>query len=398
MKIDLLELLLQMNNISREEFEEMILQMKNNQVNFITGEINPNIGKKKNIVKSIFQSIYPYQPCNYIIDKPVVDHICLVVLGTAAGGYAVSQRDRTGGIILHSGDKRIHIDTGPTAVKDCEDYSICTGENWDPILTDALVLTHNHIDHCGGAEEYVETWMPFSGMFEKTIIANKTIVEGNPRFEQGPRFDKYKKAKVGTVQALRPGDSKKLGEITIKATKAIHIEAYDPITGEKGGDCLGFVIETPYGTIGITGDTEYHDSMIDDFHGIDYLSAYIVQERSRSQGAPERYNDSDVGLGNQNFHMQFLGELGVEKILNEIKPKCCLLTHYGDQFATFIDGRLSYKEIPRVIAKRIENNTRVRTIACLNGMKLDIEKDIKIKVNEKYFLSSNRLSRVVMDK
>ena len=395
MKIDLLEMLLQANNFSRGEFKKMLSEMENAPVNFITDEINPDIGRKKNIVKSIFQTIYPYQTSNYVVDKPEIDHLCLVVLGTAAGGYAVSQRDRTGGIILHSGDKRIHIDTGPTAVKDCEDYSTCTGENWDPILTDALVLTHNHIDHCGGAEEYVETWMPFSGMFEKTIIANKTIVEGNPRFEQGPRFDKYKKAKVETVQASRLGDSKKLGEIIIKATKAIHIEAYDPITGEKGGDCLGFVIETPYGTIGITGDTEYHDSMIDDFHDVDYLIAYIVQERSRSQGAPERYT---IGSKDQKLHAQFLGELGVERILNEIKPKCCFLTHYGDQFATFMDGRLTYKDIPEVIAKRIENNTKVRTVACLNGMKLDLKKDIKIKVNEKYFLSSNRLHRVVRDK
>jgi hypothetical protein len=53
-----------------------------------------------------------------------------------------------------------------------------------------------------------------------------------------------------------------------------------------------------------------------------------------------------------------------------------------------MNGKLVYKDIPRVIAKRIENNTRVRTIACLNAMMLNIkDNNIDIKMNEKYFLN-----------
>jgi len=387
MKIDLLNSLLKVNGISRSEFDEMILQMKSDPVKFIIAETDPKVAKKKNIIKSIFQTVYPYRTSNYVVDKSEIDHIRITFLGVAAGGYAVSQGSRTGGFILHVGDKRAHVDPGVSAVRDCRDYTICTGENLDPILTDALLVTHNHIDHAGGVEEYTEIWLPFSGVLKKTIIANETLIKGNPDFDQGARLDKYKKAKID-VQSLNPGERIDFGDITISATRAIHIEAFDPITRKSGGNCIGFVVETPFGSVGITGDTEYYDSMADEFSNVDYLVAYVVQERSRTEAEPERYSSGDIMKGKEAPHAQFLGEVGVEMLLREIKPKCCMLTHYGDQLATFMNEKLVYKDIPKALAKRIENNTKVRTIACLNGLSFDIrDNNIEMKMNEKYFLN-----------
>jgi len=387
MKIDLLDSLLKVNGISRSEFDELIRQMENDPVGFIVNETNPSVAKKKNIAKSIFQIIYPYRTSNYVVDKPEIDYIGMTFLGVAAGGYAVSQGSRTGGFILHVGDKRVHVDPGVSAIRDCRDYTICTGENLDPILTDTLLVTHNHIDHAGGVEEYTEIWLPFSSVMRKNIIANETLVKGNPKFNQGPRLDKYKKAKID-VQSLNPGERICLEDITVRATRAIHIEAFDPITRKSGGNCIGFVVETPFGSIGITGDTEYYDSMADEFSDVDYLVAYVVQERSRTEAEPERYSAGDIAKGKEAPHAQFLGEVGVEKLLKEIKPRVCMLTHYGDQLATFMNGKLVYKDIPRAIAKRIGNNTNVRTIACLNGLSFDIrDNNIEMKMNEKYFLN-----------
>ena len=388
MKIDLLDILLRNNRISRTEFNELICQMENDPIGFIINETDPGVAKKKNLIKSVFQIICPYRCSNYVVDKPEIDYINLTFLGVAAGGYAVSQGSRTGGFILHAGNKRIHVDPGVSVIRDCRDYTICTGENLDPILTDTLLVTHNHIDHAGGVEEYAEIWMPFSGLLKKNIIANETLIKGNPDFDQGPRLDKYKKAKFD-VHSLDIGERIDLEDITIRATRAIHIEAFDPITRKSGGDCIGFVVETPFGSIGITGDTEYFGSMADEFSDVDYLVAYVVQERSRAKGEPERYSADDIAKGKEAPHAQFLGEVGVEKLLKEIKPKVCMLTHYGDQLATFVNGELVYKDIPEALAKRIENSTKVRTIACLNGMKIRLKdkKKIDVELNGKYFLS-----------
>jgi L-ascorbate metabolism protein UlaG (beta-lactamase superfamily) len=385
MKIDLLDILLRNNSISRMEFNELIHQMGTDPVGFILNEKNPGVAKKKNIIKSIYQIIYPYSTSNFVVNKPELDHINMTFLGVAAGGYAVSQGSRTGGFVLHTGNTRIHVDPGISAVRDCWDYTACSGENLDPILTDALLVTHNHIDHAGGIEEYAEFWLPFSGLLKKTIIANKTLIKGNPDFDQGPRLDKYKKANFD-VRSLDPGERIDLEDITVRATRAIHIEAFDPITRKGGGNCLGFVVETPFGSIGITGDTEYYQSMADEFSDVDYLVAYMVQERSRAEAEPERYSTGDIMKGKEAPHAQFLGEIGVEMLLKEINPKVCMLTHYGDQLATFMNKKLVYRGIPEAVAKRIGNNTGVRTIACLNGMKIRLKYKINVELNEKYFL------------
>ena len=387
MKIDLLDILLRNNRISRAEFNELFDQMEKDPIGFILNEKNPGIAKKKNIIKSIFQIIYSYRTSNYVVNKPENDHISMIFLGVAAGGHAVSQGSRTGGFIFHTGNKRIHVDPGISAVRDCWDYTMCTGENLDPILTDASLVTHNHIDHAGGVEEYVEIWLPFLGLLKKTILANETLIKGNRDFDQGPRLDKYKKAKFD-VHSLDPGERIELEDIAIRATRAIHIEAFDPITRKSAGNCIGFVVETPFGSIGITGDTEYYGSMADEFSDVDYLVAYMVQERSRAEGEPERYSAGDNVKGKEAPHAQFLGEVGVVKLLKEINPKVCMLTHYGDQLATFMNGKLVYKTIPEAIAKRIENNTGIKTVACLNGMKIKLkDKKSDVKLNEKYFVS-----------
>ena len=386
MEIDFLRQFLNEYNMSREEFDSMVREMEKDQISFILDEKNCDIGKKKNLVKTIYQGLLSYKKSNFIANKPELDHLRLIFLGTAAGGTVLSQKERTGGFILESGTTRIHVDTGPSAVKDCVDYSVLSQMDYNPILTDALLLTHNHIDHSGGAEEYVET-MTFSNLLSatKSVIGNKTVMEGNPDFDQGPRLDKYRKAKLKLASSMNAGDSVKIDDITIRATKALHTEAYDPISKRESRDhCIGFVLETPYGVLGITGDTEYIDSLPEDFEGVDYLVANIVQERSRAGGEAERYSGKLAAL-----HSQFLGELGAEKLLSEVRPKVCFLNHYGDQLATIEDGRVAYKSIPEAIAKRIEKKTKVKTIAALNGARADLGEDIEIDVNRKFFMGSN---------
>ncbi|HDH88179.1 MAG TPA: MBL fold metallo-hydrolase [Desulfobacteraceae bacterium] len=371
MKDDLLQTLIEAHGMSRDEFDELIEQMKKDPVGFIIDESDSEIAKKKNIAKSIYQLLHLYK----VVEKPEANSITF--LGVAAGGYAIAQGMRTGGFVLNIENKMVHVDPGVSAIKDCRDYALCGGRI-DPILTDILLVTHNHIDHAGGVEEYTELWLPFSKLLRKTIVANETVVNGNPRFDQGPRIDKYKKAKINTY-ALHPGETLKIDDLTIKATKAIHVEAFDTVTGEVGGNCIGFIVETPFGTVCITGDSEYYDSMAEEYADADYLIAYIVQERSRIGSEPERFK-----FRKRKMHSQFLGEVGVETILSEVKPKICFITHYGDQLATFRNGKIVFKEIPEAIARRIEKNTGIKTIASLNGMTFHIEKNA-LSVNWKYF-------------
>ena len=71
----------------------------------------------------------------------------IVFLGTGGGRFnLISQVRRTGGFIVR-GRLQLHIDPGPGALTACHDFSI------DPGKTDAVVVTHNHIDHLNDAED-----------------------------------------------------------------------------------------------------------------------------------------------------------------------------------------------------------------------------------------------------
>ncbi|HIE41447.1 MAG TPA: hypothetical protein EYP80_02160 [Candidatus Aenigmarchaeota archaeon] len=378
MKVDILNILLKSHRISKHEFSKYAKLMKEDPIGFILNEEDPDVAKRKNIVKSIMQILYQFD--NHVIEKPEFDHINMIFLGVAAGGYAVCQGSRTGGFIVNVGDKRLHVDPGISAVKDCRDYTRCSNLILHPVLTDALLVTHHHIDHAGGVEEYLENWLPFR--LKKVVIANRTVIEGNFAFEQGPRLDKYKKAAIKTY-TLKQGDRVSLDNINVRATRAVHVEAFDPVTKNTANNCIGFVIETPFGVIGVTGDSEYYEAITNEFADVDYLIAYVVQERSRVEA--ERY--SSVEIRSKVHHTQFLGEIGVEKLLKEVKPKICFLTHYGDQFATLENGKLIYKDIPIAIAKRIQNNTGVKTIACLCGMSISIKRRVDVTTNFSYFYS-----------
>jgi len=380
--INLLDILLKSYELERSIFNKLIEELEKDPIGYIVSEVDPQRSKTKNIVKSILQILLPFRKYNYIVNKKVFKYINMVFLGVSAGGFAVIQGCRTGGFIINVNDKRIHVDPGVSAVRDCIDYMHCSGEVYHPVLTDIILATHHHIDHSGGLEEYVECWLPFSKVLKKYVIGNETVIHGNLKFDQGPRQDKYKKSKIFTY-SVKPRDILKFDDITIRATEARHIEAYDPITKDFDGYCVGFVIETPYGTIGVTGDTEYYEGIEEEFSDVDYLVAYIVQERARASGEPERYNKNELYI-KKSLHTQFLGEIGVELLLKDLKPKCCIITHYGDQLASIVNGRIVYKDIPEVIAKRIEHNTGIRTIPALEGMMLSFKKDIEIQVYENY--------------
>ncbi|MFC1741057.1 MBL fold metallo-hydrolase [Nanoarchaeota archaeon] len=386
MEINIINEMLETYGMSLEEYNAFLEQMKADPIGFITEETDPDIGKKKNIFKSIHQIAMPYAEQGYILKKPKVDGLSLVFLGVGGGGQAVVQGHHTGGFILQSGDTRIHFDPGVTAVRDCLEYSQNAEDDWHPVMTDIICVTHNHIDHCGGLEEYAENIITVSKKFasQVTVLCNRTVLEGNKEFDQGPRLDKYKKAKLGTVKVMRPGDSHKAGEIIIKAVPAIHTESYDPESkSHSDSDCVGYVIDTPNGTVGVTGDTEFFPALSESFNGTDHIVAYMVQEKSRSKGEAERYEKENVSREKRVLHTQFLGEEGVLHLLAEVNPKTCILTHHGDQLVTYADGKQQYVDIPQTIAKRIESSSGVKTIAASDSMRVDIiEGSVKIRQNK----------------
>ncbi|MFB6216464.1 MAG: MBL fold metallo-hydrolase, partial [Candidatus Aenigmatarchaeota archaeon] len=75
----------------------------------------------------------------------------LKFLGTGGGRYVTGeQRRRTAGIVVQTEETQIHIDPGPGAL-------VYAHEELDePLDTDAVIVSHAHLDHSNDAEAMIE--------------------------------------------------------------------------------------------------------------------------------------------------------------------------------------------------------------------------------------------------
>jgi len=239
----------------------------------------------------------------------------------------------------------------------------------DPLWLDGILLTHIHSDHTGGFQEVFER-MRWAGLIDSTdkfVIGNRTCIDGHRDFDCGPLLDKYKKRVVRAL-ALEPGMSVRIKDVEIRATYAKHVEAVD---GERRleDSCLGYKIITRHGVLGITGDTEWHPRLAEDFAGADLIIAYVTQEAERAGSRTQK----DYGLTIPNeFHRQFLGELGVAELSKNLKPpKGVILTDFGDQLKS--PGG-DYDIMPGMMAARLEEEVGVPMKAAAPGMVVHMDR------------------------
>ncbi|MFA6908199.1 MAG: MBL fold metallo-hydrolase, partial [Candidatus Micrarchaeia archaeon] len=167
----------------------------------------------------------------------------IVFLGTGGGRFnLISQLRRTGGFAI-LGSLQLHIDPGPGALAACHDFSI------DPRRTDAVVVTHNHIDHLNDASLMLEAINCYPDRTKGTFISTKSVLEGDEFGERG--ISSYFTRKLSRAVVVRQGKSVKINGATLTPTPVRHEDR----TG------FGFVLEMDGNRVGYTSDTEYFPAL-----------------------------------------------------------------------------------------------------------------------------------------
>ena len=200
----------------------------------------------------------------------------------------------------------------------------------DPIWLSGIVMTHHHPDHVGGLTGVFER-MRGSGLLEvedHKVVGNKTAMRGHREFNRGSVLDLYQSECVTPIE-LAPGESSDLGIWKIAACPASHIEAVGQ-GREPIGNSLGYRFESRYGNIYITGDTEWCDTLPSSARGADVTIAFMTQEAERAGSTTQK--SYGLSIAPRSSHRQFLGELGVIKLLKEAAPtKLLVISDLGDQ-------------------------------------------------------------------
>ncbi|MEM2974042.1 MAG: MBL fold metallo-hydrolase [Candidatus Micrarchaeia archaeon] len=275
----------------------------------------------------------------------------LIFLGTGGGRINLAKQFRSTAGFLISGSKSIYVDPGAGVVNQSNKYHI-------PLSNiDILFVSHPHLDHANDAELLVEV------MTHATLVKRGIIVADHFSLKGSGLADRILATITGPLSSAFPKVFKKT-KITNPAISEYHQDLVqkvyeihpgleiEPIEGVKfrgthtkhDDPAVGFVLEMDGKRIGYTSDTEYFEGMAEEYANCDVIIINMLRA-TKPDFAGHLYSET------------------VAKFLKEAKPKKAFITRFGGQF---------FKLNPGMIAKKIQDESGVPTIATRDGMSIEI--------------------------
>ncbi len=194
-------------------------------------------------------------------------------LGTGGGRYVTGEQLRkTAGIVVDTEETRLHIDPGPGAIVYAHQ------ELGNPLETDAVVVSHAHLDHANDAEAVIEM-MTEAAEKPGVLFGNETVLRGYGDLEK--KISDYHQDLCSRVDTLGEGDEYEFRDLTVRSQEMFHS---DPRTA-------GFVVEGER-EIGFWTDTEYSEELLPLYEDCDVLVVYCT--RAKDKGISNHTSISDV--------------------------------------------------------------------------------------------------------
>jgi len=242
----------------------------------------------------------------------------ITFLGTGGGRFVLlTQRRYTGGIWLDL-ESTLILDPGPGALIRALQFGKKPGK------LDAVLVSHKHLDHYNDAELMIEAMTRGTKRKHGSLVIDENALEYISGYHQN------------SVEVVipKPGEFFRLNSLRIRA-----------IPTEKHGG-IGFKFFSEHGTIAYTSDTDYSKELI------------------------RYYKNSRILIINSIFpsNRKISTHLNVDdalRIVREAKPELAVLNHFGMQLLN---------ASPEKEARRIQEETSIRTIAARDGMALDLKK------------------------
>ncbi len=260
----------------------------------------------------------------------------LIFLGSGGGRIHVAiQHLSTAGMVYRFSGVQAHIDPGPGAMVRLRQFKV------NPRLTNLIMVTHGHTDHCHDAPVIVESLRENLKVKRGTLVSTKDYVRQFPAF-----YADLLKRIVG----LDPGESFTFRGTRIVATKTVHGDTPGvgfKIYHQRGAGSRG---ELPY-VIGFTGDSEVFDGWAEQYADVDLLVLNLLRP--------------------DNIHCdRHVCTEEVIPYLQRVQPKFVILTHFG---ARMVSDWYPKSSVPRQV-KRIRDETGIPTEAAHDGARFNIRK------------------------
>ena len=246
----------------------------------------------------------------------------IIFLGTAGARFVVArQLLASGGAWLKLGNTQILLDPGPGSLVQAARRKL------DPAKLEAIILSHRHLDHSGDINIMIEA-MTDGGTKKRGMVFAPADA-----LNQDPVILSYLQSYPQSIQVLTEGGSYVINDVSFRT----------PVRHKHPAETYGFVFQTPRHTFSWITDTRYFEDLASHYEG-DLLIINVVR---LSSGAP----------------IDHLSLPEAKRIIEEMKPKMAILTHFG---MTMWRGR------PWELAKKLTEETRISVIAARDGMEFDL--------------------------
>jgi len=246
----------------------------------------------------------------------------IIFLGTAGESLVYGNQIRSsGGIVLHMDGLQFIIDPGPGCLTRCADYGINVRD------TTAVFVTHNHINHANDVNALISA-ITYNGLDKRgVLVSNKTAYNGTDKYR--PIISEHSKRLVEKSIILEEGQKIGIGNVEVVGLKTKH--------GDE--ECVGLRFFCSGFNLVYTSDTKYFRNLGEDYSGCDIMIANCVYPF--------------------NIKGPMLSSEEIIKLMNKIKPKLTILTHFGIKML---------KADPLYEAREIKKATGIQTIAAKDGM------------------------------
>ena len=247
----------------------------------------------------------------------------ITFLGTGGGRYVIlSQRRYSGGLWLEFNDINISLDPGPGALVRSLQF------HKDAAKLDAVVISHEHLDHYNDAEVMIEGMTHGMNKSRGVLVAQEGTLD---------YISDYHKSKVEVIipeinKQFKIKDKNDKGEIYVEPI---------PTFNHPG---VGFKFFTGSGIVTYTADTAFSEELLENYKDSKILILNVIFPK-------DRQIKTHLNTGS------------AMEIVRAVKPELAIIQHFGYQMLN---------SNPQMQARYIEQGSGVRTIAAEDGMVIDV--------------------------
>jgi len=256
----------------------------------------------------------------------------ITFLGTGGARFMIiTQILASGGFWLNLGGTEILVDPGPGCIVQA------TKRKLKAEKLSAIIVSHRHLDHAADVNIMVEA------MTQGGFKSHGRLFAPIDAFDTEPILLDYLRERLDAVEILAASKTYTIGDVSVTT----------PVRHMHPVENYGMVFTTPRHTFSYISDTRYFDGLPGYYSNSELLLINLVFMEPRT---PESYPNTPI---------DHLSVPDVERIVNEIKPKAAILTHFGMGV---------WRAKPWEVARELTEKTGVKVIAARDGMKFNLAK------------------------